>query len=535
MLLKCHHCQTEFKHSRDKKFCSDKCYRESIKVKVNLTCQQCGKSFRGYKTRKYCSRVCSDKSKLIYTDAQINFLEKHVGRQPIQIIVSKFVEKYPNYTRRQVEIKISQIAKTQGISTICKKSVVQRGELARILGVTLERIRSWSRNNNLPVIKLDHSDKKYISIRDFNKFAINHPELFKSISIAKIRKISRNQKVIEALISHCSLPGPQDLVIVRLDQQGVYESAKSASRSLNCKITDKGILYNCSKDKPMQNGCDWYKLQYPCLEVPIAIKQEFLFYAGHIFYELYLGLKNIDGYQKSCLIVAARNAIAITLSTYKKQFRQELFGKPIEPKLAIAHTLKERILQSIKFFYKKPESNCFQIIKSRVVQLSRPIFMSRTKSDKFVEDFALDFIAEQSRYFFKSFIPKDYEPRTSLEKADYFQSQRALAAYARVYWNSGKTTLMCHIKAHKYIDKNGLAFECIYDDNIEISNTELSDFPRVEAIINNLMNLNINDELKSLARKYISTFIDTGSIEESCIPESKVSEVIEVLQRCCDT
>lgn len=58
--LICENCGDNFVNNTKKKFCSDKCFKESrIKEKSLKSCKHCGSEFMGHEKDQYCSKECS--------------------------------------------------------------------------------------------------------------------------------------------------------------------------------------------------------------------------------------------------------------------------------------------------------------------------------------------------------------------------------------------------------------------------------------------------------------------------------------------
>ncbi|WP_158516657.1 helix-turn-helix domain-containing protein [Scytonema hofmannii] len=443
---------------------------------------------------------------------------------PPQELIDEFIRQYPGCKRKQVQSVITRTAKSKGVSSKASIGMWTPTDLAKTLGISYERVRSWIRHHDLKVLRREgatwRGNRTFVCRKDFEDFAAENASLLLGIKTSRVRKVIRNKKVVERVLPIASRPRPRDAVIVRLDTGVVYESAKDASRLLNSEVTDKGILYNCSSDKPMINGMNWYRLQYPCFEVPLELKAEFLYYTGQIFYEIYLELCNIDGFTKSCLIVAARNAVRISIGVFKKQCLQASRSQPLTPKQELARTYQSIMLQRIKKLYGRRETDCHRSLLNAIAQRVYNIFYSILKHDSktryYAEEFALQLLDEQSQRFFKNeFVPKGYQPSGSLEKADYYQHLFSSTCCARIYNDAGGSIMLYVVKAFHFIKKH-LQPGSEYNDALDYhQNNEVPESEELAQVLFELEELNISQELKLLVTQYVSIFLEVQDFEET--------------------
>lgn len=480
-------------------------------------CKFCGKDLITKKTRFYCDRSCAARGRnnALFEEPQIIFLLKRLQRCPPQLLIDEFIMKFPGFTRQQIQTKITALAKSKNISTVSTHRVWALSDLAKTLGISYDRVRSWQRKYNLRSLKRKgktwRGNRVFVYKKDIETFALERPDLFKEIKMSSLRKVIDNKAAIASVLNYSNISCPKTLVIIKLNDGSLFASATEAMKSMNCEITDKGILYNCSVDRPMMNGTNWYKLQYPCIEVPKEVRAEFLHLAGLIFYQLYNEFKHLAP-PKSCLIVAARSAVAIALMTFKRHARNQM-ECIYESKNAIASFYQECFIKNVRFFYGKTQSTSFQIIKSQIISIASPIFkgayFNSNEAITNAEEFALHMISKASESFFKKgFLPSSYSPLQQLELADYYATIAAICTKACLYsFKSEKRIRLCVIYALQWIKKNPSHGSTVYNSDYKQHNI-LTASTELQEIIENLEAMNIADELKALCKSYISSVKD---------------------------
>lgn len=467
----------------------------------------------------------------IFEIEHIEYLSSKLNRVPRQQIVTDFVARYPQYTPKQVSKKIESVL-GKGNTSLPYIGTWSIATLAKTLEVNYYRVDSWRIRGLETTIQTSTSKnhtRHFVSQKQFEDFAIKKPQILRGIKAANIRKITKNKKVFKAIEDYLEKPHPNDIVIIKLNDGAVFQSAYQAAKFVGSVVTDKGILYNCSSDKPMVNGMDWYKLSYPCFEVPLNIKKEFLYWSGLVFYELYQELSTIEGYKKSCLVVAARNAVQVALFTFRRQARQIQDNQQITPKSELAEFYKKGIIDRIKKLYNETERDCWQSVKNGIEKTIANIVNKKVDEKSvnlILEEIALIIMERRHKHFYKNFLPIGYNPQSRLEKADYFQYIYASAVYAVVDFKSGKRVRTCIIEALAYLERiysNRRA--SIYIDEMKAPDTEQSISNELESILTQVDELDIGDELKQKCRRQVDAFIDSNGAN------SIDKDVMEILRR----
>ena len=358
-----------------------------------------------------------------------NRLIKLIGKQPVRAIIRDWnvcatKKKWAQRTEGAVQSQITRLCKKHELTSVCTRDEFNQATLANLLDIKVDRVKAWvaagliakSLNGNVG----KKSNKTAISKSDLEDFVSIRPEMFYGINPSYLRRVINNKSVVDKIIktTNTQLPRKRDYTIVRLDEPAVYENSEQAA--IAAQITRQSIRYNLERGETMVSGMEWARLEYALFIVPSAIRNEFNYHAGWILIEIYQDLKRIDGFSKrSVLSTANRIAVQVTIMAFKRNHKEVIKGISLTPKKDICEFWKDKIITNIQRFYNRTENNCFNWILSAIKKKVEHIIKNRIE----LEEFALDTINELSRYFLnKSFLPNGYQPRTALEKADYYST-----------------------------------------------------------------------------------------------------------------
>ncbi|MGL6343168.1 MAG: hypothetical protein ACRC80_29020, partial [Waterburya sp.] len=162
----------------------------------------------------------------------------------------------------------------------------------------------------------------------------------------------------------------------------------------------------------------------------LDIRDEFNLLAGKILYELYLDICKVTGFQKqSCLIVAARLAVRLTLMSFQiKEYYLVKQNNTDRSKEAIAEYWQKLFLDKLIYVFNMQGGLIFQkinyILKKRIFKNCWAI----TNGDKFLaEEYAQDFAnyyirKETEKFYQRSYLPLNYSASNKLQKADLWAS-----------------------------------------------------------------------------------------------------------------
>jgi hypothetical protein len=335
----------------------------------------------------------------IWTEPEIDLLKSWVGKKPIQQIQEEWnaVAKKKGWRERSrhgINVKANRLFKGIGFGTTRDGWSIHA--LARALDITHTRVIKWQRKG-LEIKGYSHDACRphvtAISRRDLKVFALAYPECFHSIDPKRLSKVFRDREYVHLIGSTEINYRGFAITIVRLDSGSVYQSVAAAGANLN--LSPVTILDCANRDTPMRNGMDWARLDYPIYLVPRTIRDEFNQVAGKALYELYLQLRSVDGYSKtSCLIVAGRIAVQITLWAFNKNIKQKTRGEDLSPKQMIVRFWQEKWLELINAFLPLSGQQSWRKITSVVKHRAYSAFVrflgcDRRRLDLYLEEYEI--------------------------------------------------------------------------------------------------------------------------------------------------
>lgn len=399
--------------------------------------------------RIHCSRSCAAKSRVKlrpgfepWSKEEVDYLQSLIGKkQETQITRSwnAIAKKrgWPTRSAESIRVKLGRICTSLKQSRIAKYDNWTMYELSRQLDVPNDRVRQWHRQG----LKRERCSRATTAIRkvDLAMFAALHPEEFWGIDpkyLGKVLGDTKLAKYIERTVEQPTVGRP--MTVVRLDTGDIYRSAKQAACQLN--IGKHVVLDVCGRDTPARNGMDFARLDYPIYWVPWAVREEFNELAGKLLYELYLELKDLGGYKKtSVLIVAGRMAVQIALTAFRRRHREARAGADLTPEEELAEYWKQYFLKNLKLFLTLDQQQSWRQVLSRSKGVAYKIFQTylptstQRELSLYLEEYGLYYIEKATQYFFRnSYLPKNYNPSSPLEVADFFAFMYS-ATVANVY------------------------------------------------------------------------------------------------------
>lgn len=451
-----------------------------------------------WKSRKTCNNRCAYNLALTrrddignpWSEDELELLFSWLNKKPINLIAREWnclaaKKGWQPRSKNAIKVKATRMMGAVGGSIKSVEDNWDSRTLARLLGTQLDKVRSWRRRGIIKYTKLSRSQTA-ISRKQLKKFATLYPQELGGIDPKKLRKVLKDGKLVKA-ITQVANNAPRigrPITIIRLDTGDVYPSARQAAvavapeMGVNDRTCRANILRVAKKETSLKNGMDFYQLDYPVYWVPLDIREEFNLTAGKMLYEIYLELVELDGYNKmSCLVVAARLAVQITLWYFRRVEKDRLAGEKLPVKETYLLFWQTKLLERIKTFIGFDTRTSFNKIINTIVRKTWYLFSavssSREKTRMHAEEFALELIASQQRFFYKhSFLPKNYEPKTQLEKADLFVFIfGTLLNYIQIgskEKGNVRQVGFVFLKAMNYVDKHHLRKNTNYDDAIKI-------------------------------------------------------------------
>ena len=414
---------------------------------VKKVCPYCQKKFsvtikypsQASSVKKHCCRSHARKASLEncggWLDVELNTLIALVGfRQKPQIIKDwNDIARQNGWIERSLEAiktKLDRECRARGIHS--KKATHDNWslrELTRQLDLPLDRAEAW-RDNGMQCKKI--SFYLFTTRMWLKSFAVKNPSQFWGIDPKKLGKVLKDNKLALEICEVAGQPTTgRAITVIRLDTGDVYRSARSAACTLNptgWQGLKSNILKTCLRDTPMRNGMDWARIDYPVYWVPLMYREEFNQVAGRLLYQIHGELKDTGGYQKtSCLIVAGRLAVQITLIIFRRRFKDNALGVESRSIPELADFWREKFLGYITNYIGLSIQSGWKALLSKIKSASYRYMSYLTKEIdrqslfQHTEDFAVYFINEAIRYFQqKSYIPYNYKPQTELEIADLY-------------------------------------------------------------------------------------------------------------------
>jgi hypothetical protein len=464
---KCLNCDREIADT--KKYCDRSCYSEYI-AKVNLknsqaVCEICLVKFQqtrrkkggSYSRNKTCSPECAqkltrkkwreNKDAIYWSEAEENLLAKWIQIKPTHLIYQDWnvVAEQQGWKERpywQIVSKATRLVKSDprlkdnlvaGRNSEYPRIHVTKDnwslqDLKRILGIRrYGRVLRWVHKKGLEYIDVSTTQKKYYAItrKALRKFASKHPEEFWGITQKNLRKVLP-KPLADKLFKLNRERQPTNgraLPVIRLDTGDVYRSGRAAATAL--KLTASMVIDSAKTDETHPNGMDFFRFDYPTYWVPSDVVQEFNFVAGKILYQLYLEICAVTGYKKqSCLLVAARLAIKITLIAFRSSEKRKALGQCPDPVEEMANFWRDLLLKKLAYVFNLQAGLILQKISYTIKQRVFRNCIAIAEGNKLLaEDYAQDFVnfyiqKEIAKYYQESYLPVNYLAKDKLQHAD---------------------------------------------------------------------------------------------------------------------
>jgi hypothetical protein len=468
-VFKCPNCDHQIADT--KIYCDLSCYSAYI-AKVSIknswaVCEFCLVEFQqhrrnkggSYSRNKTCSPECAKKLKrkrgrenknaiyCYWSKAEENLLAKWIQIKPTHLIYKDWnvVAAQQGWKERPYEQIVSKAVRLVKSDPRLKDNWVagrnpehprihvtkdnwSLQDLKRILGIRrYGRVLRWVHKKGLEYVDVSSPQKQYyaISRKALRKFASKHPEEFWGITQRNLRKVLP-KPLADKLFKLNRERQPTNgraIPVIRLDTGDVYRSGTAAATAL--KLNVSMVIDSAKTDKQHPNGMDFFRFDYPTYWVPPDVVQEFNFVAGKILYQLYLEICAVTGYKKqSCLLVAARLAIKITLTAFRSSEKYKALGQCPDPVEEIANFWQDIMLKKLIYVFNLQQGVILQkiihIIKKRVFKNCIAI----AKGDKLLaDDYAQDFVnfyiqKEIAKYYRESYLPINYMTKDKLQYAD---------------------------------------------------------------------------------------------------------------------
>lgn len=153
-----------------------------------MICVFCNKEFEATTKRLCCTRTCSaklsmtKKGKAAWTQNEIDFLADNLGFIPFPKLITAFKKwsvknGYSERTTTAIEVQIHRMTTHSVLSRKCTEDNFTIYELARGLGVPMDRVRIFVRNGKLKPRKIARNQSA-VSRKDAISLILNNPSYF---------------------------------------------------------------------------------------------------------------------------------------------------------------------------------------------------------------------------------------------------------------------------------------------------------------------------------------------------------------------
>jgi hypothetical protein len=200
---------------------------------MKRSCEYCGKQFESKRSRRCCDRTCAaklamkTKGRSAWSASEEALIERIAGTMPMADIIKKvrsFQRRNGLEVRTETAVKLK--LKRMGESRKCTLDNLTQYELSRMLGISFDRVRNWTRLHNLPY-KRAARNQFAIKLSDVRELAERKPHLFAGIEWATLMWLLDDEKLADSCLKSklTGLPMP----VKRLDTGEVFPSIKEAA------------------------------------------------------------------------------------------------------------------------------------------------------------------------------------------------------------------------------------------------------------------------------------------------------------------
>jgi len=151
-------------------------------------CAFCNKEFEAKTKRICCTRICAaklsteKKGGLAWKQGEVEYLEDNLGALPFPLLIKSFKkwaakQGYSERTDTAVEVQIHRMTTHSPLSRKCTEDNFTVYELARGLGLPMDRIRLFVRKGELQFRKITHNQNA-VKRKDAIALVLNNPSYF---------------------------------------------------------------------------------------------------------------------------------------------------------------------------------------------------------------------------------------------------------------------------------------------------------------------------------------------------------------------
>lgn len=174
-------------------------------------CAFCNKEFESKTKRLCCTRSCSakmsmeKKGKAAWSNEEVQFLEGNLGSVPFPSLIKSFKkwakkQGYSDRTTTAIEVQIHRMTSHSHLSRKCTEDNFTVYELARGLGIPMERIRNFVRNGILKPCKVSRNQNA-VKRKDAIALVLNNPSHFASCDRDNLFWLLEDKELVETVKS----------------------------------------------------------------------------------------------------------------------------------------------------------------------------------------------------------------------------------------------------------------------------------------------------------------------------------------------
>jgi hypothetical protein len=182
---------------------------------------------------------------------------------PFHRLIDSFIRNskklgFPERTRRAIEAKAKRLTARENLSRKCTLNNWTRNELARTLGISPDRVRSWCRVGGLRESKVARNQSA-IMRKVLKEWMLERPELVADIEKERLDFVLEDSQAIQEIKRHKPSRKGYPCPVICIDTGQKYPSAKAAARA---NYLSKGCVIRAIKTGGTSAGHRWAYL--PC-------------------------------------------------------------------------------------------------------------------------------------------------------------------------------------------------------------------------------------------------------------------------------
>jgi transcriptional regulator with XRE-family HTH domain len=170
-----------------------------------------------------------------WTEVEIDYLRERCEAMPHNQIIYGFRRKakdsgWPKRSHTAVEVRLKRLQRDENLQRKCTLNNWTIRELARCLGLSHTRVRSWCRIGGLPCRKIARNQNAVLRA-DLKRWLMDHPGKGADIERYLLEAVLDDKKAVDFILSHEPDARGYSRPVICLDNGMRFNSAKAASRA----------------------------------------------------------------------------------------------------------------------------------------------------------------------------------------------------------------------------------------------------------------------------------------------------------------